>query len=109
MGDVLAGRVIAQSLVRVHLVVVGQPGWRLVDDGLGVGRGLDVDVVALRRPHERFRHAVRLRAAHWRGARRQPDLPCEAPGVPGGVWAAVVAEPLDGLGQAVSGARRWRP
>jgi len=47
LRDVLAGGTIAQSAVRMHVGVVCQPAWQLLDHRLRVGSGADADVVAL--------------------------------------------------------------
>src|SRR5215204_2000934 len=57
-GDELAGRTVAQRAVRVNLVVVRQPGWKLAQHGLGVRDGGDANVVALQGAHERPRAAA---------------------------------------------------
>lgn len=75
----------------------------MLDDGLGVGPGAHTDVVALEGSDERLGHAVGLRAADRRRERHQADVAGEGAGVAGGVAAAVVAQPLDRLVQAVHG------
>jgi hypothetical protein len=46
---------ISESLARVNLVVVGDPGRQLTHHGLGIGSGTDTDVVAFDRADEGFR------------------------------------------------------
>ena len=90
-----------QSAVRMHLDVVGEPAWQLLDDGPGVRPGVHADIVALEGTDERLCHAVRLRAADRGRARDQLDVAGEGSGVARDIAAAVVAQPLDRLGQAV--------
>ena len=56
----------------MHVVVVGQPAWKLLDDGLGVRPRAHTNIVPFERPDERLGHAVGLRAAD--------PASCAAPG-----------------------------
>src|SRR5215831_19099369 len=47
-------------LVRVNLVVVGDPSWQLTHDGFGIWSRTDADIVALDRANEGFSHSVAL-------------------------------------------------
>jgi len=47
LADELAWRTVAERMVRVNLVVAGEPAWELAQDRLGVRGGGDADVVAL--------------------------------------------------------------
>ena len=44
--------IISESLVRVNLVVVGDPSWQLTHDGFGIWSRTDADIVALDRANE---------------------------------------------------------
>ena len=85
----------------MDLVVVGEPGRKPAQDGLGVGNVADADVVAPEGADEGLGHAIALRALDRRGPGLETDAVGEAPHVAGVVAAAVVAEPLDGVGQSV--------
>ena len=59
---------------------------------------MDVHVIALEGLHERFGHAVRLRAAHRSEAGHQAQADRKVDRLMGTVRTAVVREPLDGCG-----------
>lgn len=44
--------------MRVNRIVVSEPGWKLIDDGAGVGFVADTSVVSLQGPDESLGHAV---------------------------------------------------
>ena len=46
--------------MRVNLVVVGEPGWQLTHDGLGIGSRTDAEIVAFDRTDEGFSHSIAL-------------------------------------------------
>jgi hypothetical protein len=54
------GRTISESLVRVNLIVVGDPGRQLAHHGLGLRSRTDADIVAFDRADEGFSHSVAL-------------------------------------------------
>jgi len=81
---------ISESLVRVNLVVVADPGRQLMHHGLGIGSGTDADVVAFDRADERFSHSVALWTFDRRRSRFKPDVASEAAGITCNVAAAVV-------------------
>jgi hypothetical protein len=58
--DELTRGTISESLVRVNLVVVGDPSWQLTPYGFGIWSRTDADVVALDRANEGFSHSVAL-------------------------------------------------
>jgi hypothetical protein len=72
----LARGTIAESLVRVKLVAVGDPGRQLTHHGLGVGSGTDADVVAFDRADEGFSHSVALRTFNGRRSRFKTGITC---------------------------------
>lgn len=92
--DVLAGRAVAQRLVRMYLIVVGQLGGELLDDGSCIGRWVHTDVVAFEGAHEGLCHHGGRRAADLCGARDGVDVAREALGVAGDIRATVVGQPL---------------
>jgi hypothetical protein len=59
--------------MRMHLVVVFEPGIECGHDGGRVGPGVEANVVALEGLHEGLGDAVGLRAAHGREARHEAD------------------------------------
>ncbi len=90
--------------MRVDGVVVVEPAWQLADHGSGVGLFGDANVVPLHGAHERFGHAVGLRAFDGCCAAPEVDLAGEAASLLGGVAAAVICQPFDGGRQAVHAA-----
>ncbi len=90
--------------MRVDGVVVVEPAWQLADHGSGVGLFGDANVVPLHGAHERFGHAVGLRAFDGCCAGPEVDLACEAAGLSGGVAATVIRQPLDDCRQLVHAA-----
>ena len=80
----------------MHLVIVGEPAWQLLDHGRGIRPRVHSDVIALEGADERLRHAVRLWAADRGGARYQADVTCEGTSVVRGVADAVVGQPFVG-------------
>src|SRR5262245_14087034 len=95
------GETISESLVRVNLVVVGDPSWQLTHDGFGIWSRTDADIVALDRANEGFRHSVALWTFERRRPRFEPDVAGEAAGVAGDVAAAIIRKPFDPHGQAL--------
>src|SRR5262245_52445061 len=89
------------SLVRVNLVVVGDPSWQLTHYGFGIWSRTDADVVTLDRANEGFSHSVALWTFERRRPRFEPDVAGEAAGVAGDVAAAVIRKPFDRDGQAI--------
>ena len=79
----------------MHLVVVGQPAWQLLDDGLGIQPGPYADVVALERTDERLGHAVRLRAADRGRAWDQPDAAGEGTSIARDIAATAQSQTED--------------
>jgi len=81
----------------MHLDLVGESSWQLLDDGLGIRPGIYANVLALERADERFIPFDRgLLTGVVRGIR--PISRGKARAVSA---AAVVAQPLDWFGQAV--------
>src|SRR5262249_40430580 len=58
--DELTGQTISESLVRLNLVVVGDPSSQLAHYGFGIWSRTDADIVALDRANEGFSHSVAL-------------------------------------------------
>ena len=85
----------------MHAIIVVKPAGQLVDDRLGVRSWADAGVVALQRSDKRLGHAIALRAFDRRRARCEANVAGEAAGVVGGVAAAVIGEPLNGVRQLV--------
>src|SRR5262249_50686471 len=94
-------------LVRVNLVVVGDPSWQLTHDGFGIWSRTDTDIVALNRANEGFSHSVALWTFERRRPRFEPDVAGEAAGVACDVAAAVIRKPFDRDGQAIDLADRY--
>src|SRR5262249_33445910 len=94
------------SLVRVNLVVVGDPSWQLTYYGFGIWSRTDADIVALDCANEGFSHSVALWTFERRRPRFEPDVAGEASGVAGDVSAAVLRKPFDRAGQAFARAKR---
>ena len=90
----------------MDVVVVGEPDGQRAEHGLGIGALADVDVVAFERADERLGDAVALRGFKQRGLRRQAEVAGEASGLARDVGAAVIAQPLDRLRQAVKRTQR---
>src|SRR5215467_4763409 len=97
----LARRAVAERLVRMHRVVVLEPTVELAQYTGGIGARADLRVVALESLHKSFGHAIGLWAFDWRRARHQADLAGQLAGLAGGVWRAVVGQPLDRQRQLV--------
>jgi len=76
-------------------VVVSKPAWQLGRHGGGVGFLGEAGIVALDGLHERFGHAVGLRAFDGRGHRLESKITSEAAGFEGGLAGAVVGQPFD--------------
>ncbi len=87
--------------MRMHAIIVVEPFWQLVDDGLCVGSRADAGVVSFEGPDESLGHSVALRTFDRRGAWCQADVAREAPCILGSVAAAVISQPFDGVGQLV--------
>src|SRR5450631_709071 len=79
------------------LVVILEPRRQLGQDGLSVRTIVNIDVVSFEGFDERFGHAVRLRAAHRREARHQPQPDRELDGLVSSIAAAVIRQPLHGM------------
>ena len=94
-GPVLLWRAVAERRVRRDRVVVSDPGGQHVEDRLSAAPVGAADVVALERVDEGLGHAVRLRARHRRGDRREVEALGRADRVERRIDRAVVAEPLD--------------
>src|SRR5262249_3834661 len=92
----------SESLVRVNLVVVGDPSWQLTHHGFGIWSRTDADIVALDRANEGFSHSVALWTFERRRPRFEPDVAGEAAGVAGDAAAAVIRKPFDLDGQAIA-------
>lgn len=82
-------------------VVVVEPTGQLVDHGSGVGLFRDADVVSLHGSHERFGHAVGLRAFDRCCPGPEVHLAGEAAGLSGCIAAAIIGQPFDGGRQSV--------
>lgn len=78
-----------------------EPAGQLVDHDSGVGLFGDADLIALHGAHERFGHAVGLRAFDGGCARPEVDIAGEATGLSDTVAATVIRQPLDGRRQPV--------
>ena len=59
----------SESLVRVHLVVVGDPRWQLEHHGFSIGTRTDADVITLDRAYEGLGHSIALWTFDGRGSR----------------------------------------
>src|SRR6516225_7859968 len=103
----IANGTISESLVRVNLVVVGDPSWQLTHDGFGIWSRTDTDIVALDRANEGFSHSVALWTFERRRPRFEPDVAGEAAGVAGDVAAAVIRKPFDRDGQRLTWPNRY--
>jgi hypothetical protein len=90
----LIRRTILQGTVRVHEIVIGEPGTQLRQYGCGIRRRIDRDVVALEGFDERLSHAIALRRGVRGSARDQADVGGKGARVASDVSRAVVAEPL---------------
>jgi hypothetical protein len=69
----LAGRAVAQRLVRMTGVVVLEPGIELTQHRHRIRSWMDLRIVPLEGLDEGFRHAVRLRTFDRRGPRDEAD------------------------------------
>src|SRR5262245_13176849 len=87
------------SVLRVDLVVVGDPSWQLTHYGFGIWSRTDADIIALDRANEGFSHSVALWTFERRRPRFEPDVAGEAAGVAGDMHPlAVVAADLKAIG-----------
>src|SRR5262249_62225315 len=93
------------NVLRVDLVVVGDPSWQLPHYGFGIWSRTDADIVALDRANEGFSHSVALWTFERRRPRFEPDVASEAAGVAGDIAAAVIRKPFDRDGQAIDPAK----
>lgn len=55
----------AQSAVRMHLVMMGEPVGQLIDNVLSIWPRVHAEIIALEGANERLRHAVRLGLLTW--------------------------------------------
>src|ERR1700751_5762895 len=88
-------------LVRVNLVIVGDPRRQLTHYGLGIRSGTNADIVAFDCADEGFSHSIALRTFDGRRSWFKPDVASEAAGITCNVAATVVGQPFDGDRQAV--------
>ena len=85
----------AESLVRVHLVVVGDPRWQLETSRFQqLRQGTDADVIAFDGAYEALGRSVALRTFDGRRSRFKTDVASEAAGIASNVAAAIVGEPF---------------
>jgi hypothetical protein len=89
----LLGRTILQGAVRMHEIVISEPGTKLSQYGRSVGCGIEPDVIALEGFDERLGHAVTLGRSVRSSARNQADIGGEGTGITSDVARAIVAEP----------------
>jgi hypothetical protein len=81
----------------VVVVVVGEPPVELPEHRDGVRQRVDAHVVAFDRPDQGLGEAVALGTGNRREAGLRAQRAGEVAGLPGGVGAAVVRQPFDGV------------
>jgi hypothetical protein len=59
--------------VRVILVIVVDPRWKLLQDGEGIRTRLDANIISLEGFHEGFADAIAFRAANGRKAGHESE------------------------------------
>ena len=92
---------ISESVVRVNLVIVGDPGRQLTHHGLGIRSRTDADIVAFDRADEGFSHSIALRTFDRRRSRFKADVASEAAGIASDIATAIVGKPFDGDRQTI--------